>query len=184
MAGGIKAWKDPIAGGEPDAGLFFFPSAATPEELIALAWILEDGSRKFYTAVAGMLDEIDAHTLFEGLAGAEEHHKATLRELYQDFDGRAAGPEFPRELLRSAPDEDRMEGAVKISDALVWAREKTDADILHLCVALEADSYDLYVKMGRRVSGHNGKTVFERLAVEEREHLNRIASLLDKHHGG
>jgi rubrerythrin len=184
MAGGIKAWHGQTAAGEPEAGKSFFPATATPEELIALAWTLEEGSRKFYSSAVGMFEENDARVLFEGLVSAEEHHKTSLRELYQDFTGRTAGHEFPRHLTKGASDEDLMEGAVKISDALAWAKGKNAVDLLELCIALEADSYDLYIKMGRAVSGNNGKKVFDGLAAEEREHLNRMATLLEKKRGG
>jgi rubrerythrin len=47
-------------------------------------------------------------------------------------------------------------------------------------MALETDSYDLYIKMGRRVEGAEAKKVFGRLVEEEKEHLARMAALLDR----
>ena len=44
--GGYKAWKGFVAKGVPEAGMAYFLPAAKPEELMALAWLLEDGSPK------------------------------------------------------------------------------------------------------------------------------------------
>jgi hypothetical protein len=47
MEGGIHAWKGLRASGPPDAGMAYFDPAKKAEELIALAWMLEEGSCKF-----------------------------------------------------------------------------------------------------------------------------------------
>ena len=47
-------------------------------------------------------------------------------------------------------------------------------------MALETDSYDLYIKMSRTVPGENAKKVFAQLVAEEKEHLARMAELLDR----
>ena len=44
MEGGIRAWKGLVAEGIPEAGMAYFSPATRPEEMIALAWLLEDGS--------------------------------------------------------------------------------------------------------------------------------------------
>ena len=52
MQGGINAWKGLVAEGAPESGMAYFSPATKPEELIALAWLLEDGSRNFYLDMA------------------------------------------------------------------------------------------------------------------------------------
>jgi hypothetical protein len=53
MEGGISAWDGLVAAGPPEAGMARFAAAASAEELIALAWYLEAGSRTFYGRIAG-----------------------------------------------------------------------------------------------------------------------------------
>jgi len=104
----------------PDAGMSFFTVGSRPEELDRLAWTLEEGSRKFYASIAATLADNEAAKLFTDLASAEGHHKSTLLGLYRDNrEGRAGGLIFRR---RSRGDEDRMEGGVKVSEALVPGR--------------------------------------------------------------
>jgi sulfur-carrier protein adenylyltransferase/sulfurtransferase len=180
MAGGIKAWQGRTAAGPREAGMSFFTMAASAGELIALAWLLEEGSRKFYSAVAQMQTAPEAAGLFNSLVKAEERHKGTLQLLYLEITGREPGPDFPRGLLVAQDTEDRMEGNVNVSEALAWATGKETRDLLELAIALETYSYDLYIKMSRAVPSENAKKVFAHLVAEEQEHLARMAELLDR----
>lgn len=180
MAGGIKAWKGLTAAGLPEAGMSFFIMAAGAGELIALAWLLEEGSRKFYSAVAQMQTAPDASGLFNSLVKAEERHKGMLHSLYSEIMGKESGPDFPRGLPVARGTEDRMEGNVTVSKALAWAKGKEIRDLLELSMALETDSYDLYIKMSRTVPAENAKKVFTQLIAEERDHLARMAEFLDR----
>lgn len=178
MEGGIHAWQGLTAAGAPEAGMAFFTASAGPGELIALAWLLEDGSRRFYASVAGMVADSEAAKLFTDLTTAEERHASTLLGLYRDMANAEPGQDFPRGII--AADEDRMEGGVKLSEALEWAKGKDSRELLEISMAMETDSYDLYIKMGRRVEGEKAKQVFGRLVDEEKGHLACMAALLDK----
>ncbi|MGC2062896.1 MAG: ferritin family protein [Thermodesulfovibrionales bacterium] len=184
MAGGIKAWQGLTAAGLPEAGMAFFTGAADAGELIALAWLLEEGSRKFYTEVADIHSEPGSAGLFDDLVKAEEHHKGTLQSLFRDVTGREPGPDFPLGMPVAKEPGTRMEGNVAVAEALAWAKDRTLQDLLELCMALETDSYDLYIKMSRTVPGEQAQEVFTRLAAEEKEHLARMAKLLDHGLGG
>ena len=178
MEGGMHAWQGLTAAGAPEAGMAFFKAGSLPGELIALAWVLEEGSRRFYASVAGTLADSEAAKLFADLAAAEEHHKSTLLGLYRDAANKEPALDFPRDVIEA--DEDRMEGGVKVSETLEWAKGRDGRDLLDMSMARETDSYDLYIKMGRRVAGEKAKQVFGRLVEEEKGHLIRMASLLDR----
>jgi rubrerythrin len=173
------AWQGLKAAGVPDAGMSFFPADATAEELIAFAWILEEGARKFYSAISEMPESPEAAKLFTDLVAAEEHHKESLRGLYIEMKGSDAGPEFPGGLLQSESSEDRMEGGKMLSEVMSWVAGKNTREALDLAMALETDSYDLYIKMGRKVPDTGAHKVFDMLIAEERGHLNRMAQLMD-----
>ena len=95
MEGGMRAWEGIAATGEPDAGMARFPEEAPVEELIALAWSLEEGSRKFYTELPALLIDREAVVLFQDLVVAEEHHQSMLVDLHRKLTGGAAGAAFP-----------------------------------------------------------------------------------------
>jgi len=99
MDGGIQAWKGLVAGGPPEAGMAYFSGKERPEELIALAWSLEEGSRRFYAAMAGSLAGQEAAGLFQGLVQAEDHHKAALVGVYREVSEDTSAASIPPQAL-------------------------------------------------------------------------------------
>ena len=180
MAGGMDAWKGFVAGGPPEAGMAYFPTSARPEELIALAWSLEEGSRRFYTAVAGAIGDQEAAALFQGLAGAEAGHEATLLTLYQEVSEDRFAAKIPDNLFSGIVPGDMMEGGMRVEQALEWTRTRGISDILDLSMALESYAYDLYLKMERTLTDDHAQRVFRVLAEEEAKHLESMAALIEK----
>ena len=180
MEGGIRAWHGLVAEGIPEAGMAYFSPATRPEEMIALAWLLEDGSLKFYESLVKMMEEQEAKGLFQSLKRSEENHKATLWKMYEEISGKVPAPEFPDTVISKEPRGDVMEGGMSVSEALKWSKGKTLKDILELSMSLETNSYDLYLKMDRKVEGRNAKHVFKTLCEEEKNHLGQLTSLFNK----
>jgi rubrerythrin len=143
---------------------------------IALAWSLEAGSRKFYTELPALLTDRDAVDLFQDLVIAEEHHQSALVDLYGKLTDRATGTAFPGTGIS----EDVMEGGMSISRALDWVRGRKLPDVLDLAISLETNSYDLYIRMGQRGSDPKAEELFALLSAAEKEHLERLARLLDR----
>ena len=180
MEGGIKAWTGLIAEGTPESGIAYFSPAATAEEMVALAWFLENGSRRFYDALAHALEDRDVADLHRQLASAEERHKATLLDLYKKVVGAAPDPAFPKSVISAENEDDVMEGGMRVTEALQWVKGKSVTEILELSVALETNSYDLYLNMERRLQDQPSAEVFRVLSGEEKEHLERLSALLEK----
>jgi sulfur-carrier protein adenylyltransferase/sulfurtransferase len=179
MTGGIKAWEGLTAEGAPEAGMAYFTVASGPEELIGLAWALEEGSRRFYAELTRMNEDADAVRVFQGLTAAEEGHKASLAELYKDLSGIKPDSEFPGTSVATEASGDIMEGGMRVSEALTWAKGKGLQETLELAISLETNSYDLYLKMENRMEDKDAGRVFARIAKEEKNHLSRLADLLD-----
>ncbi len=176
MSGGIDAWNGLKATGVPEAGMVVFSGSNTPEELVELAWTLEDGSRLFYEKVAELLDDPEAKSLFENLVAAEEQHKAILFKLYRDF----SGSEDTDDSSFQKKSESLMEGGIQVSDGLEWARGKDARELLQFSMSLETNAYDLYLKMIHAVQNDNSQQVFKSLAEEERVHLEDMSKLFEK----
>jgi rhodanese-related sulfurtransferase len=149
MQGGINAWKGWVAEGAPESGMAYFSPASKPEELMALAWYLEDGSQKFYSEVVKMLEDQQAKDLFKTLSEAEEGHKASLLKLYKEFSGVITGERFPTSVISPEGEGDVM-------------------------------AYDLYLKMKHHTKDEASANVFQALSGEEKQHLERLSSLLEE----
>jgi rubrerythrin len=180
MQGGIRAWKGLVAEGVPESGIAYFSSAAKAEELIALAWWLEDGSCKFYSGLAAVMGDQEAKNLFKDLLKAEENHQTSLLKLYQDLSGLTSESGFPGSVMSPEKEGDVMEGGIRISEALQWAKGKSVAEILEFSLSSEANSYDLYVKLEQQTKDQRSARVFHLLSGEEQQHLERLSTLFAK----
>ncbi len=180
MKGGMNAWEGRVAEGVPEAGMAYFSSTIQPEELLGLAWLLEDGSRKFYAEMVSLSGDKEAVPLFRELSKAEEKHQASLAKLYAELWGKPLDSEFPRRLIPEEPSGERMEGGMLLREALQWAEKKAVKEILELSISLESNAYDLYLKMERKMESEKAKKVFKVLSTEEKYHLSQLASLLEK----
>jgi rhodanese-related sulfurtransferase/rubrerythrin len=180
MDGGIKAWNGFVSSGQPEAGMAYFTTTANPVELIALAWSLEEGSRRFYSSVAVSLQDREAARLFENQVSAEEHHKSALLNLYREVSGERGAVEIPASLFFDAEPGAVMEGGVSVREALEWVKGKGVNDILDLAIGLESNAYDLYIKMERAMEDERTRRVFRLLAKEEQAHLEGMTALLEK----
>ena len=135
MEGGINAWRGLVAKGAPDAGMAYFEPAKKTEELIALAWLLEEGSRKFYAEITRREKDQEAAGLFNELLADEEGHKASLSKLYQALSGQKPESGFPRSLISVDPGVEYLEGGMLLSEALEWIggkRGERDPGPFHL----------------------------------------------------
>jgi len=174
MAGGILAWQGAVATGAPEAGMWWFQDARSPEEYIALAWILEEGAKIFYSRMADRFAPLEAGDLFKGLAAAEERHKDKLRKLYRVRTGSEQEPVSPDEVAVH----DTMEGGVSLSRVLAWAEGQKPIDVLEFSVAMEVNAYDLYLKVGQRLEERESRDVLLSLAREEKAHLDGLTDAL------
>jgi sulfur-carrier protein adenylyltransferase/sulfurtransferase len=177
MEGGIRAWKGLVASGAPEAGIAYFPSESSPSELTALAWLLEDGTQKFYGGLISGLKNSDAAGLFQDLADAEQKHKEVLYRIYLDFSGGGEDPKFPGAVFPASASPDYMEGGVEVGKALEWTQGKSPEEIVEFALSLEVNSYDLYLKMEQRIKDPRAGKMFNTLAEEEKGHLNRLQEL-------
>ena len=158
----------------------YFPDTAGAKELIGLAWVLEDGSRRFYSELAGLLGDEEGTRIFRGLSDAEGHHKDSLMDLLHNIAKEESVSYSPESLEGHDEAGDIMEGGMRISRGLQWARGKTLRSVLELAMSLEANSYDLYIKMYRKIADARSRKVFELLAGEEKVHLGKLAALLER----
>jgi rubrerythrin len=178
MDGGIDAWNGLVAEGTPEAGMAYFSLADKPEELIALAWIMEDGSRRFYYSISEFMKDNESSALFKDLTTAEDHHKQSLMKLYSEITD-VESNDTPESSLSGEIDTNIMEGGMKVTEALDWAKEKEPTDILELAMSLEISAYDLYLLLENNMEDEKSKKVFKVLAEEEKQHLDRLTKVLE-----
>lgn len=180
LEGGLRAWKGMVAHGLPEAGMAFFSPAANGEEVVGLAWALEEGSKLFYQGISEhFADDPEAQKMFGWLVAAELSHEKHLLETYEGMTGMQ--PDFVklREKFSDSISGTVMEGGIPVKDALEWAKDKGVTDSLELAMSMEVNAYDLYIKMSRAIEDKQAQQIFEKLSEEEQIHLEKLADLLD-----
>jgi rubrerythrin len=100
--------------------------------------------------------------------------------MFEELSGKPNTSEFPDKVISRDSKGDVMEGGMLVSEALRWSKGKTLKDILELSMSLETNSYDLYLKMERKVEARNAKQVFKTLSEEEKKHLEQLTSLFGR----
>ena len=181
MEGGIRAWNGMVAHGGPEAGMAYFSPAAGPEDIVGLAWSLEEGSKLYYQGVAEHFsDDTEARIMFEGLVSAEQNHEEHLLETYQSLTG--TKPDFVRlrEKFNDSISGAFMEGGIKVEEGLAWIKDTDVVESLELAMSMEVNAYDLYIKMSRAIEDEQARQIFKKLSEEEQVHLERLADLLDR----
>ena len=179
MEGGILSYNGIVAAGPPEAGVFCFPENMTPEQLIAMAWYIEDGSQRYLDTVKDVAQDENIKNFFIGLTDHKIAHKNSLARLFQKISGKTVGDDFPESVLQKPPHE-VMAGCVSVPEAINWSKDKEIADILDLLIGLEANTFDLYLKLGRQVESDRARSVFMELSEEEVRHLEQLASIFEK----
>jgi len=181
MEGGIRAWKGMVAHGPPEAGMAFFSPAADTEEIVGLAWSLEEGSKLFYQGVAEQFSgDEEALKMFGWLVSAEENHEKHLLATYESLTGIKPDFEKLRTKFTDSLNGSVMEGGVAVKETLEWIKDKNVSESLELAMAVEVNAFDLYIKMSRAIEDKNAQQIFRKLSEEEQGHLERLADLLDK----
>ena len=180
MEGGIRAWKGMVARGLPEAGMAYFSPAANGEEIVGLAWALEEGSKLFYQGVSEQFaDDPEIQKTFGWLVSAEQNHEKHLLETYEALTG--VQPDFVklRAKFSDSLNGAVMEGGISVKDGLEWVKGKGVSESLELAMAMEVNAYDLYIKMSRAIDDKQAQQIFEKLSEEEQIHLEKLAKLLD-----
>jgi sulfur-carrier protein adenylyltransferase/sulfurtransferase len=181
LTGGLQAWQGRTALGGPEEILGLFTQATTAEEHVALAWLLEDGTGRFYRQVGEQLRDQAAVGLFRELAGAEDRHVATLAEVYAGLTGQRTREDFAQQALPAGAPAPGvwMEGGMRVAEAAAWAKARPLPDILELAIGLETNALDRYLVLHRELQDPDAQRVFEILADEERRHLRKLIQLFE-----
>ncbi len=151
----------------------------SPEEIVVIAYGMEQGLGDFYSAMAEEVDEPDVTKLFIKLAGIEEEHKQRLLKVYISIDQSISDKDsFESRVVSST-----MEGGFTTEEFLENNRDalKTVPDVINIAMMLETQALDLYLRYSQRVTGDRSKNVLFEIAEEEKAHLRTLGRLMDSH---
>jgi rubrerythrin len=177
LKGGIAAWQGLKAFGPAEMGMMPLKGNETPQEVIVLAYGMEQGLADFYSRVLGMTEDQEARKILETLGRLEEKHKGRLFALYQSLEPatRERAP-FEAGIVSSV-----MEGGFTGEEFLDRNRPllTTVENLLSLAMMLEAQALDLYTRYAQKVGDVQSRSVLQDIAEEEKGHLAALGGLLE-----
>lgn len=178
LQGGIDAWEDATAVGPVEFHLKFVRGDETPEEIVKLAYRMEEGLKKFHEAVRSRTDDPVFSDLLSGLIKAEESHERTLLGLLPTEEER----EMVLKALSENADKDLMEGGMNIADFMKENEKflQSVSGYLELAMMIETQALDLYLRMANECANAETKNVLLHIGDEEKAHLSLLAGALEE----
>lgn len=178
LSGGIKAWQNEVAVGPEDTGLFLFESDLNAETAIITGFGLEMGLREFYLSMQKKVNSSAAKEIFGKLADIEILHQEQLLNLYAEITGKNYELEtFARKVVTPA-----MEGGLTTEQYLdrYSVDFEEEIEVLSLALAIEAQALDLYLRAANRSDSTETRRVLQKIADEERNHINYLGNYIDQ----
>jgi rubrerythrin len=176
LSGGIKAWNGFEAIGREDQGLQLFENLDSAEEILMTAYSLEEGLQDFYLRMMQEVTSPEVIKLFRKLADIEDVHKEKIFDEYSRVTGSNDRLVFEQSLKKEA-----LEGGMTTEEYLERFTPDFEkpAEVISLAMTIEAQALDLYTRAGRNSKDPDNQEMLERIAKEEKFHLEQLGSLLD-----
>jgi rubrerythrin len=178
LKGGIKAWEGLTAFGPAEMGMVLLRGDETSQEIIVLAYGMEDGLAGFYKTLSERMDDSEVIGLLKKLAEIEKNHKKRLFDLYITLEPAVTD----METFEDDIDIDVMEGGFTTEEFLEKNTDsmKTVPDVLNMAMMLESQAMDLYMRYSEKARDDKSKIVLYDIAEEEKAHLKALGRLMEQ----
>ncbi len=178
LKGGIVAWKGEKATGPVESGMLYLKGDESAEDIIVLAYGMEEGLGNFYRSMAEEFKGMESANMLGKLASIENTHKQKLLEIYKKLDTSVKDQEsFELKIVTQA-----MEGGLTPEEFINQYRPvlKTVRGVLTMAIIVETQALDLYMRYAERMKDERSKAILHGIAEEEKIHLKELGKLLDK----
>lgn len=151
----------------------------TAEEIIVLAYGMEDGMWIFYETIKESIEDESVKELLAQLAGIEDKHKEKLFSLYTTISpSKVNMDQFEAKIVSTV-----MESGIS-TDEFIEQNLPAMQDIpgiLNIAMMLETQAFDLYSRYSQKATDKATKDVLYQIAQEEKAHLKKLGRLMDDH---
>lgn len=177
LKGGIAAWQGGKASGPADMGMAYLTGDEPVQEVLSVAYGMEQGLAEFYRAVGREGTDKALRNLLLKLVEIEEKHKDKLYRLYLSLEPTATDrKKFEDQSLGGV-----MEGGFTTEEFLNQNRAllNTPTDLLSLAMMLETQAFDLYMRYSQKAKDPQSRKALQEIAEEEKAHIAALGHLLD-----
>ncbi len=177
VSGGIKAWNAKTAIGPQDLGVDLFKGKEDPQEVLKIAYSLEQGLREFYVTMEEKAVHEKVKDLFAKLSDIEVKHQMSIYTAYNDMSAEDIGKaEFESMVEKRA-----LEGGLTTEQylKLFGSDISKEEDVISLAMSIEAQALDLYQRVALNIEKPESKKIINTIANEEKAHLASLGKLMD-----
>jgi sulfur-carrier protein adenylyltransferase/sulfurtransferase len=177
LKGGIAAWQGLKAFGPAEMGMITLSGNETPQEVILIAYGMEQGLADFYSRVSSMTLDRKVSEILGKLIAIEEKHKSKLFALYRTLEPATQ----ERDLFEQRVVSGLMEGGFTGEEFLEQNKPLLDTaeNLISLAMMLEAQALDLYTRYAQKVGDAHSRSVLHDIAEEEKGHLAALGSFME-----
>lgn len=145
------------------------------------AYLMEKGTRIFYSVAAEKAADPEARKMFEELSEWEERHMDFIQYLYQAIEG-------DRDIEGFHDFEKRTDAPVTESGIPVKELEgkieefefTNDRKALQFALEMEGKAYNIYRRLSGEASDNNAKIVFREMMEQETSHIHYLNRMREK----
>lgn len=179
VAGGIKAWESQIALGPQDLGVELFSGKEEPAEVLKVAYSLEQGLREFYLTLGRQTTNKKIKDLFAKLSEIELNHQMSIFQVYLDIGGEKK--KMSQKEFQAMVEAESLEGGLSTEQYLALFNPdlEVETDVISLAMSIEAQAMDLYQRVTLRIDNPDSRQIVQKIADEEKAHLESLGKLLD-----
>ena len=150
-------------------------SDAEFNDVFELSYAMEEGLQQFYNKLEQEEDRPELKAVYKKLSGFEDLHKEELLKRNKEADK----VDIESVLTKQG---NVVEGGEsnRMSPFQVIEKSNSIQDIYALSLAIEAQSFDLYVRLAEKADDSTSKTILMHMADEEKTHMQFISGELAK----
>lgn len=158
-------------------GMMLLKGDERPQDIICLAYGLEEGLRKFYAASAKLAIAPEVGKVLSKLAEIEVRHKQKLFDLYKTLSSADTSIEKFEDTVNS----ELMEGGLDPDRLLEESTPafKEASEVLNFAMMLEAQGMDLYMRYAEKSQDARVREILFNMADDEKAHLKSLGDLWD-----
>jgi rubrerythrin len=176
LSGGFKVWTGQSAFDGEKNGLELLTDLSKPTDVLIMAYSLEEGLQDFYNSMVSLAESKEVIKVFTQLAAIEDLHKDRLFKEYTRITGSDDKEKFLAKMQKQM-----LEGGLTTEEYL--SRFGTDLErvdeVVGMAMSIEGQALDLYSKAAQRTEDADNKMILEKIAAEEKTHLERLGGLMD-----
>jgi len=159
-------------------GMMLLKGDETPQDIICLAYGLEEGLHKFYADASRLAIETEIRAVLARLAEIEVRHKQKLFDLYKIVDSADTTIDSFEKKVSTELMEGGFESGMLLEE--LGPTFKKAVDVLNFAMMLEAQGMDLYLRYAEKSENPKVQEILFGMAEDEKAHLKSLGNLLEK----